>query len=116
MRWPNSKSSRITTAPNTGAWAEPSSTQSCVRAPTSSTAPLYEFLRNTDLNATGFTFSPAVFQKPTLQRNQFGLTIGGPFIKNKLFFFADYEGFRQLQRYLNFDSIPTLPIVAAFCP
>ena len=68
----------------------------------------YEFLRNTDLNAIGFTFSPAVFQKPTLQRNQYGLTIGGPFIKNKLFFFADYEGFRQLQRYLNFDSIPNL--------
>jgi hypothetical protein len=69
---------------------------------------VYEFLRNTDLNAIGFTFSPTVFQKPTLQRNQFGLTIGGPIIKNKLFFFGDYEGFRQLQRYLNFDSIPTL--------
>ncbi|MBV8819535.1 MAG: TonB-dependent receptor, partial [Acidobacteriaceae bacterium] len=67
---------------------------------------VYEFLRNTDLNAAGFTFSPAVFQKPTLQRNQFGATIGGPFIKNNLFFFGDYEGFRQLQRYLNFDSIP----------
>ncbi len=69
---------------------------------------VYEFLRNTDLNATGFTFSPAVFQKPTLQRNQFGFTIGGPIIKNKLFFFGDYEGFRQLQRYLNFDSIPSV--------
>ena len=70
----------------------------------------YEFLRNTDLNAIGFTFSPnpALFQKPTLQRNQFGATIGGPIIKNKLFFFGDYEGFRQLQRYLNTDSIPTL--------
>jgi hypothetical protein len=68
----------------------------------------YEFFRNTDLNAIGFTFSPAVFQKPTLQRNQFGVTIGGPFIRNKLFFFADYEGFRQLQRYLNFDSIPNI--------
>ena len=66
----------------------------------------YEYLRNTDLNATGFLFSPAVFVKPTLQRNQFGATVGGPFVKNKLFFFADYEGFRQLQRYLNFDSIP----------
>ncbi|MGC2657784.1 MAG: TonB-dependent receptor, partial [Bryobacteraceae bacterium] len=66
----------------------------------------YDFLRNTDLNAVGFTFSPAVFQKPTLQRNQFGATIGGPIIKNKLFFFGDYEGFRQLQRYLNFDSLP----------
>jgi hypothetical protein len=68
----------------------------------------YEFLRNTALNATGFTFSPAVFQKPTLQRNQFGFTLGGPIIKNKLFFFADYEGYRQLQRYLNFDTIPNL--------
>jgi hypothetical protein len=71
-------------------------------------ATAYEFLRNTDLNAAGFTFSPAVFQKPTLQRNQFGVTIGGPIIKNKLFFFADYEGYRQLQSYLNFDSLPTL--------
>jgi len=66
----------------------------------------YEFMRNTELNATGFLFSPAVFVKPTLQRNQFGTTIGGPLIKNKLFFFADYEGYRQLQRYLNFDSLP----------
>ena len=67
----------------------------------------YEFLRNTNLNADGFQFSPLVF-KPTLQRNQFGATIGGPFIKNKLFFFGDYEGYRQLQNYLNFDSIPTM--------
>jgi hypothetical protein len=76
----------------------------------------YEFLRNTDLNAVGFLFSPAVFQKPTLQRNQFGATIGGPFIKNKLFFFADYEGFRQLQRYLNFDTLPTLSDRAGVLP
>ncbi len=76
----------------------------------------YEFLRNTDLNAAGFTFSPAVFQKPTLQRNQFGFTIGGPIIKNKLFFFGDYEGFRQLQRYLNFDTIPNLTDRAGMLP
>ena len=68
----------------------------------------YEFLRNTALNAAGFIFVPSTFHKPTLQRNQFGATIGGPIIKNRLFFFADYEGYRQLQRYLNFDSIPTL--------
>ena len=69
----------------------------------------YEFLRNTDLNAVGYVFGqrPATFQKPTLQRNQFGATFGGPIIKNKLFFFTDYEGFRQLQRFLNFDSLPT---------
>ncbi len=68
----------------------------------------YEYLRNTSLNATGFLFSPAVFVKPTLQRNQFGATIGAPVVKNKVFFFGDYEGFRQLQRYLNFDSIPSM--------
>jgi hypothetical protein len=67
----------------------------------------YEFLRNTDLNATGYLFTNAVFVKPPLQRNQFGLTIGGPIIKNRLFFFGDYEGYRQLQRYLNFDSLPS---------
>jgi hypothetical protein len=72
-------------------------------------ATAYEFLRNTDLNAVGFQFTvPAVFYKPTLQRNQFGATIGGPIIKNKLFFFGDYEGFRQLYHYLNFDSIPSV--------
>jgi len=66
----------------------------------------YDFLRNTVLNADGFQFTPLVF-KPTLQRNQFGAALGGPFIKNKLFWFADYEGFRQLQNYLNYDSIPS---------
>jgi len=76
----------------------------------------YEFLRNTDLNATGFLFSPSVFVKPTLQRNQFGTTIGGPLIKNKLFFFADYEGLRQLQRYLNFDTIPDAKDRAGILP
>jgi hypothetical protein len=68
----------------------------------------YEFLRNTDLNAIGYIFGarPATFQKPTLHRNQFGVTFGGPLIKNKLFFFVDYEGFRQKQGYLNFYSLP----------
>jgi hypothetical protein len=71
----------------------------------------FEFLRNTNLNAIGYIFGqrPATFRKPTLQRNQFGATVGGPIVKNKMFFFADYEGFRQLQKSLNFDSIPSLP-------
>ena len=76
----------------------------------------WEFLRNTDLNAVGFQFSPSVFLKPTLQRNQFGAAVGGPFIKNKLFWFGDYEGYRQLQRYLNFDSIPTMTDRAGVLP
>ena len=66
----------------------------------------YEFLRNTDLNATGYLFAPAA--KPPLHRNQFGGTFGGPIIKNKVFFFTDYEGYRQLLHYNNFDTIPTV--------
>ena len=69
-------------------------------------ASLWEFLRNTDLNAVGF-FKPAT-GKPSLHRNQFGTTIGGPFIKNKLFFFADYEGYRQTQGYVSFYSVPSV--------
>lgn len=68
-------------------------------------ASAWEFLRNTDLNAVGF-FKPAT-GKPTLHRNQFGATVGGPLIKNKLFFFGDYEGYRQTQGYVSFYSVPS---------
>lgn len=70
----------------------------------------YDFLRNTELNSVGYIFGarPATFKKPTLQQNQFGGTIDGPIIKNRVFYFADYEGFRSLQRSLTFSSIPTM--------
>jgi Carboxypeptidase regulatory-like domain/TonB-dependent Receptor Plug Domain len=70
----------------------------------------YEFLRNTELNAVGYIFGarPATFKKPILQQNQFGATIGGPIVKNKVFFFGDYEGFRHIDKSLNFSSLPTL--------
>jgi hypothetical protein len=66
----------------------------------------WEFLRNTELNAVGF-FKPAT-GKPLLQRNQFGATLGGPIVKNRAFFFANYEGFRELQKFPSFSSIPSL--------
>ena len=67
---------------------------------------LYEFLRNTSLNAVGY-FKPNGGVKPPLQRNQFGGTVGGPFVKNKLFFFADYEGFRKFRRSSTSAPFPT---------
>ena len=78
----------------------------------------YEFLRNTDLNAIGYIFGarPSTFVKPTFHRNQFGATIGGPLIKDKLFFFGDYEGLRQTQGYLNFYSVPSTNDRAGILP
>lgn len=67
----------------------------------------WEFHRNTVLNAVGF-FKPLGGQKPPLIRNQFGFAFGGPIIKDRTFFFGDYEGFRQIQKNLVYSNIPTL--------
>jgi hypothetical protein len=58
----------------------------------------FEFLHNDALNANEWSnkIDPANQKaKPTLRFNQFGATVGGPIIKNQLFFFADYEGLRS---------------------
>lgn len=67
---------------------------------------LWEFLRNTDLNATGF-FKPVNGVKPAFIQNQFGAAAGGPIIKNKAFLFADYEGFRRVFHPILFATVPT---------
>jgi hypothetical protein len=68
---------------------------------------LWEYNRNTALNAVGF-FKPVGGVKPPLIRNQFGFTFGGPIIKDHTFFFLDYEGFRQISKALVFSALPTL--------
>ncbi|HMH16344.1 MAG TPA: TonB-dependent receptor [Edaphobacter sp.] len=67
---------------------------------------VYYFLRNTDLNATGF-FRPSGGQKPQFNRNQFGGNIGGPILHDHLFFFLDYEGFRQIRKQFATATLPT---------
>ncbi len=70
----------------------------------------YEFLRNTDLNAFGYIHAQSgthTFPKPGFNRNQFGIDFGGPIIKSKLFFFVDYEGFRQTLTPTVVLTVPT---------
>ncbi len=67
---------------------------------------VYEFLRNTDLNAVGF-FRPPGGVKPQFNRNQFGGNVGGPILKDHLFYFLDYEGFRQVRKQVSSATLPT---------
>ncbi|NUQ26956.1 MAG: TonB-dependent receptor, partial [Acidobacteriaceae bacterium] len=57
---------------------------------------LFEFFRNDKLNAYPFQFG-ARNAKPELRQNQYGGSLGGPILRNKTFFFGDYEGFRLVQ-------------------
>ena len=66
---------------------------------------LWEYNRNTVLNAVGF-FKPRNGTLP-FNQNQFGAAAGGPILKNKLFVFGDYEGFRRVYHPLQFASVPT---------
>jgi hypothetical protein len=73
-------------------------------------ATLYEFLRNTDLNAFGYIHAVSgthKFPKPGFNRNQFGTAFGGPIVSNKLFYFVDYEGFRQTLTPTVVLTVPT---------
>ncbi len=65
----------------------------------------YEFFRNSALDARGF-FDGA--SPPPFRRNQFGASVGGPIVKNKVFFFANYEGIQQVldTTYVNFVPSP----------
>ena len=51
----------------------------------------YDYLQNDAVNTIGYFKAP----KPPLRYNQFGANIGGPILKNKLFFFFDYSGLRS---------------------
>src|SRR6202451_2016113 len=69
---------------------------------------VYEYLRNTDLDAKGYPDTT----KPQLNQNQFGGTFGGPIKKDRSFFFTSYEGHRTR------DGVPgqllTVPTAAEY--
>lgn len=75
---------------------------------------LFEFLRNDKLDANNFFANDVPIQpgqthaqRLPLRRNQFGGTIGGPIIRDKTFFFFDYQGTRQVEGGTTTQSVPT---------
>src|SRR5215813_2564998 len=66
----------------------------------------YEFLRNQVLDARNF-FAPPDQPDPRNQRNQFGFSLGGPIVKDRTFFFGDYEGARFREGITRLANVPS---------
>jgi hypothetical protein len=64
---------------------------------------VFEFLRNDKFDAKNYFFAG----KSELRRNQFGYTLGGPIWKNRLFFFSDYQGTREVRGAEATANVPT---------
>ena len=70
----------------------------------------FEFVRNEKLDAKNFFDLPDE-PKPPFKRNQFGFSLGGPVIRNKTFFFGDYEWSRIHESRTVNNTIPTQKMV-----
>ena len=67
----------------------------------------FEFLRNDAFDANNWFNNRAGRAKPDLSQHQFGATFGGPIIKDKTFFFADYQGMRITAGQTKLSTVPS---------
>jgi len=67
---------------------------------------LFEFFRNEDLNARNYFATTG--RKPEYRRNLYGATLGGPILRDRLFFFGDYQGIKTLIGRTVTSTVPTL--------
>lgn len=67
---------------------------------------VFEFLRNSALDAKNF-FDRPILPIPPYELNQFGGSLGGPILRNRTFFFVDYEGYRERQGQTILVTVPT---------
>ncbi|MGH9162284.1 MAG: carboxypeptidase regulatory-like domain-containing protein, partial [Vicinamibacteraceae bacterium] len=65
----------------------------------------YEYFRHHALNAPNY-FAPEDEPEPSFERNRFGLTAGGPILRDKVFVFGSYEGLRATQGEMQFANVP----------
>lgn len=73
---------------------------------------MFEYFRNDKLDANPWFSNVAGVGKAKLRQNIFGGALGGPIFRNRTFFFADYQGFRQVsQGQPTRSSLPTLPML-----
>jgi hypothetical protein len=70
-------------------------------------ATAYDYFRNEALNAKDY-FASSTTHKPEFRRNQYGGTLGGPMVKNRLYFFSDYQGQRLIKGVVRTSTVPTL--------
>jgi hypothetical protein len=68
---------------------------------------VFEFMRNDALDANNWFNNRAGRKKPNFSQHQFGGTIGGPILKDKTFFFADYQGMRIKQDVSFLSTVPS---------
>jgi hypothetical protein len=75
---------------------------------------VYEFNRNTDLNANNFFLNREGAPKPKYNHNQFGGTLGGPLLKDRAWFFISYQGTRENNGTSLTNSLSTVFVPAGF--
>ena len=68
---------------------------------------IYEFIRNDKLDGTNFFANRVGADKPTLRRNQYGATFGGPIVKNTLFGFFSFQGTKDRAGQSFTASVPS---------